>query len=111
MEEVVLKDILNLSYICDYYGLHEVASYWQKVVDINQWQNKRISELIVEKLFGTITGKKIAILGFSFKANTNDIRESPAITISKELMLEGCHLSIYDPKVNRSNFKCLGRNK
>ena len=50
------KDILNLSYICDYYGLHEVASYWQKVVDINQWQNKRISELIVEKLFGTITG-------------------------------------------------------
>ena len=94
------KDILNLSYICDYYGLHEVASYWQKVVDINQWQNKRISELIVEKLFGTITGKRIAILGFSFKANTNDIRESPAITISKELMLEGCHLSIYDPKVN-----------
>ncbi len=94
------KDILNLTYICEYYGLHEESSYWQKVVDINIWQNKRISELIVEKLFGTITGKKITILGFSFKANTNDVRESPAINICKELILEGCHLSIYDPKVS-----------
>ncbi len=94
------KDILNLTYICDYYGLHEVSSYWQKVIDINNWQNKRISELVVEKLFGTITGKKIAILGFAFKSNTNDIRESPAINICKELILEGCTLSIYDPKVS-----------
>ena len=94
------KDILNLTYICDYYGLHEVSAYWQKVIDINNWQNKRISELVVEKLFGTITGKKIAILGFAFKSNTNDIRESPAINICKELILEGCTLSIYDPKVS-----------
>ncbi len=94
------KDILNLSYICDFYGLHEVSAYWQKVVEINKWQNKRISELIVEKLFGTISGKKITILGFSFKANTNDIRESPAINICKELIIEGCHLSIFDPKVS-----------
>ena len=101
------KDILNLTYICDYYGLHEVSTYWQKVVDINNWQNKRISELIVEKLFGTITGKKICVLGFSFKANTNDIRESPAINICKELMLEGCNLSIYDPKVSMEQVKSV----
>ncbi len=106
------KDILNLTYICDYYGLHEVSSYWQKVVDINNWQNKRISELVVEKLFGTITGKKISIFGFAFKANTNDIRESPAINICKELMIEGCNLSIYDPKVNLDQIEIvLGPDK
>ena len=101
------KDILNLTYICEYYGLKEVASYWQKVVDINNWQNKRISELIVEKLFGTITGKKITILGFAFKANTNDIRESPAINICKELMLEGCHINIYDPQVSPTQIETV----
>tara|TARA_B100000963_G_scaffold279025_1_gene247479 strand:- start:20745 stop:22160 length:1416 start_codon:yes stop_codon:yes gene_type:complete len=101
------KDILNLTYICEYYGLKEVASYWQKVIDINNWQNKRISELIVEKLFGTITGKKITILGFAFKANTNDIRESPAINICKELMLEGCHIYIYDPQVSPNQIESV----
>ena len=105
------KDILNLTYICDHYGLSEVSNYWQKVIDINNWQNKRISELLVEKLFGTISGKKIGILGFAFKANTNDIRESPAINICKELILEGCTLSIYDPKVNINQIKSvLGAN-
>ena len=68
------KDILNLVYIYDYYGLHHEAKYWEKVVEINDWQKKRISNLIIEKLFGTVSGKKIAILGFSFKANTNDTR-------------------------------------
>ena len=94
------KDILNLIYICNHFGLNEVSNYWQKVVDINNWQKKRITNLIVEKLFGTITGKKIAILGFSFKANTNDTRESPAIYICKELIEEGGNLFIYDPKVS-----------
>ena len=106
------KDILNLTYICDYYGLKEVSAYWQKVIDINNWQNKRISEMVVEKLFGTITSKKIAILGFSFKSNTNDIRESPAINICKELMIEGCDLHVYDPKVNFEQIvSVLGESK
>tara|TARA_B100000212_G_C27383839_1_gene538253 strand:- start:4833 stop:6245 length:1413 start_codon:yes stop_codon:yes gene_type:complete len=94
------KDILNLIYICEYYGLHEVAAYWRVVIDLNTWQQKRISNKIVEKLFGTISGKKIAIFGFSFKANTNDTRESPAINICKDLMEEGAELQIYDPRVN-----------
>jgi UDPglucose 6-dehydrogenase len=95
------KDILNLIYICNHYGLYEVSSYWQKVVDINYWQQKRISELIVNKLFGTVSDKKICILGFSFKANTNDTRESPAISICNNLLEEGANLYIYDPKVNK----------
>ena len=94
------KDILNLIYICEYYGLYEVAAYWRVVIDLNTWQQKRISNKIVEKLFGTISGKKIAIFGFSFKANTNDTRESPAINICKDLMEEGAELQIYDPRVN-----------
>ena len=93
------KDILNLIYICNHYGLSEVSSYWQKVIDINNWQMERISNLIVEKLFGTIAGKKIGILGFSFKENTNDTRESPAIKICKDLIEEGANLHIFDPKV------------
>ena len=80
--------------------MNEVANYWQQVLNINNWQTSRISKIIIEKLFGTIAEKKIVILGFSFKANTNDTRESPAITICKELLIEGGNLFIYDPKVD-----------
>ncbi len=99
------KDLLNLVYICDYYGLKEVSRYWQKVIDINNWQRGRISGIVVEKLFGTISGKRIGILGFSFKANTNDTRESPAIEICKDLIEEGGELQIYDPKVSLINME------
>jgi len=95
------KDISNLVYISNHYGLFEVAEYWQKVLDINAWQQKRFVELIVKKMFGTISSKKIAILGFSFKANTNDTRESPAINICKKLIEEGAFLKIYDPQVKK----------
>ncbi len=94
------KDILNLVYICDHYGLKQVSSYWEKVVDINNWQSERILNVIIEKLFGTVSDKTISILGFAFKANTNDTRESPAIKICRGLLEEGCKLKIYDPKVS-----------
>ena len=93
------KDISNLIYICNHYGLSEVANYWENVIIINQWQQKRISKIIVDNLFGNLSEKKIVILGFAFKSNTNDTRESPAISICKDLLEEGCFLSIYDPKV------------
>ena len=83
------KDILNLVYLSEYYGLKEVAEYWQSVLRINDWQKERVSRIIVDKLFGTISGKSLAILGFSFKANTNDTRESPSIQIAKNLLEEG----------------------
>jgi UDPglucose 6-dehydrogenase len=93
------KDILNLVYLCTHYGLHEVAAYWQSVVELNAWQQHRIARLVVQKLFGTVTGKRIAILGFAFKADTNDTREAPAIRICQDLLEEGAQLAIYDPKV------------
>ncbi len=96
------KDISNLVYISNHYGLNEVAEYWQKVLTINSWQQKRFVELIVKKMFGTISSKIIAILGFSFKSNTNDTRESPAIFICKKLLEEGAFLKIYDPQVSES---------
>ena len=99
------KDILNLVYLSEYFGLPEVSQYWEEVIRMNQWQRRRISELIVSKLFGTITGKKIGILGFSFKANTNDTRDSSAIQISKDLLNEGCNLIIYDPKVEKKQIE------
>ena len=95
------KDILNLVYLCEFYKLNEVATYWQGVVDINNWQKLRIAKLIVDKLFGNVSEKKIAILGFSFKANTNDTRNSPAIDICNDLIENGAKLSIYDPKVSK----------
>ena len=95
------KDILNLVYLSEYFGLPEVSKYWMGVVSINNWQRRRIYELVVSKLFGTITGKKIGILGFAFKSNTNDTRESSAIQICKELLNEGSNLIIYDPKVTK----------
>ena len=99
------KDILNLVYICDHYGLKEISSYWEKVVHINSWQSERILNIIIEKLFGSVSDKIISILGLEFKANTNDIRESPAIKICKGLLEEGCNLQIYDPKVNQDQIE------
>ncbi len=99
------KDILNLVYICNHYGLPQVANYWQKVIEINNWQQKRISNIVVNKLFGTVSEKKIAILGFSFKSNTNDTRESPAISICRDLIEEGSNIYIYDPKVTKSQIE------
>jgi len=93
------KDILNLVYLCRHFGLPEVADYWESVVALNTWQQHRIARLVVERLFGTVTGKRLAILGFAFKADTNDTREAPAIRICRDLLEEGAHLAIHDPKV------------
>ena len=99
------KDILNLVYLSEYFGLPDVAEFWEGVVKLNDWHQDRISKLIIKKLFGTISGKTISILGFSFKANTNDTRESAAITICKELLIEGGNLKIYDPRVINENIE------
>ena len=99
------KDILNLVYLCEFYNLFEVARYWEQVVNINDWQKDRISKLIVNKLFGTVSNKKISILGFAFKANTNDTRNSPSIKICKDLIEEGAILSIFDPKVDKTQIE------
>ena len=94
------KDILNLVYLSEFFGLPEVANFWEGVVKLNNWHQHRISRLVVKKLFGTVSGKKISILGFAFKANTNDTRESAAIKICIDLLEEGAILSIHDPKVD-----------
>ena len=96
------KDVLNLVYLCGHYGLHEVAAYWQRVVDLNAWQQHRIAQLVVQRLFGTVTAKRIAVLGFAFKADTNDTREAPAIRICRDLLEEGAQLAIHDPKVSEA---------
>jgi UDPglucose 6-dehydrogenase len=82
--------------------LPEVADYWESVVALNTWQQHRIARLIVQRLFGTVTGKRLAILGFAFKADTNDTREAPAIRIASDLLEEGAQLAIHDPKVDPS---------
>ncbi len=96
------KDILNLVYICKSLGLQEVASYWEGIMKINDWQQDRIYKAVVDKLYGNISGKTIVILGFSFKANTNDIRNSPSIKISRKLLGEDAKLVISDPKVEKN---------
>ena len=92
------KDILNLVYISRSYGLTEVADYWERVVSMNEHQKSRFVQRIVKEMFNTVAGKKIALLGFAFKANTGDTRESPAIDITKKLLEERAIVSITDPK-------------
>jgi UDPglucose 6-dehydrogenase len=82
------KDILNLVYLCEHYGLPEVAAYWESVIKINEWQTTRSVKRVLRSLFNTITGKKIAVFGFAFKADTNDTRESPAHMVVRELLEE-----------------------
>jgi UDPglucose 6-dehydrogenase len=92
------KDILNLVYICHSYGLHEVAEYWESVVKINQWQQKRFIQNMLGSMFNTVAGKRIALFGFAFKANTGDTRESPALAITRGLLEERADVIITDPK-------------
>ena len=93
------KDILNLTYLCEHFGLPEVAAYWDQVIKMNDWQKSRFSEKIVKSLFNTVRGKRIAIWGFAFKKDTNDTRESASIYICRDLMMEGAQIALYDPRV------------
>ena len=95
------KDILNLVYLCKHYGLDEVAEYWHQVVKINDYQKDRFAQKIIDDFGGDLTGKKITILGWAFKANTNDSRESAAIFIAEKLYKAGATLEIYDPMVEK----------
>jgi len=92
------KDILNLVYLCRHYGLNEVADYWDSVVKINNFQKERFVINMLTTMFNTLVNKKICLLGFAFKANTGDTRESPAIYIAKRLIEEKAELVITDPK-------------
>ena len=94
------KDILNLVYIAKSYGLNEVADYWEQVIKMNDHQKNRFSSNIVKTLYNTISGKKIAFLGWAFKKDTNDTRESSAIYVANNLINEQAKISVYDPKVN-----------
>lgn len=95
------KDILNLVYIARSYGLTEVADYWEQVIIMNDHQKRRFAKNIVRTLYNTISGKKIAFLGWAFKKDTNDTRESAAIYVADDLLDENAHISVYDPKVSR----------
>ena len=95
------KDILNLVYLCEYYGLDEVAEYWHQVVKINDYQKNRFAQKIIDFFEGDLTGKTIAILGWAFKANTNDSRESPSIYVAEKLYNAGATLYIRDPLVTQ----------
>ena len=92
------KDILNLVYLCRHYGLSEVADYWESVVTINDYQQERFIRNMLEAMFNTLTGKRVCLWGFAFKANTGDTRDSPAIFIARRLLEERAELVISDPK-------------
>jgi len=93
------KDILNLVYLCQHFGLPEVAAYWESVVQMNDYQKRRFSARIVRTLFNTVADKKIAVFGFAFKKDTNDTRESAAINVCRDLLAEHANVVVYDPKV------------
>ncbi len=97
------KDILNLTYLCGHFGLPEVASYWSQVVEMNDYQKERFVGRILDNMFNTVSGKSIAILGYAFKKDTNDVRESPAIAVCRRLLEEKADLRIYDPKVKAAS--------
>ena len=99
------KDILNLVYLCEHFGLREVAQYWEQVVVMNDYQKRRFSERIVRTMFNTVSDKKIAVWGFAFKKDTNDTRESAAIHVCRDLLEERARLVIYDPRVPEAQIR------
>lgn len=97
------KDILNLVYLCETYGLNECAEYWNQVIIMNDFQKKRFTEKMVSSMFNTVTGKKIAILGYAFKKDTGDVRETPSMFVVRDLVLEQAKIHVYDPQVKRED--------
>ena len=93
------KDILNLAYLCEKFGLPEVSAYWESVVKMNDWQKQRFASRVVTALYNSVADKKIAVLGFAFKKDTNDTRESAAIAVCRSLLGEQAKVVVYDPKV------------
>jgi UDPglucose 6-dehydrogenase len=93
------KDILNLVYIAKSYGLNEVADYWEQVIIMNEYQKERFTNQMITALYNTVSDKKITFLGWAFKKDTNDTRESAAIRIADNLLNEQARISVYDPKV------------
>ena len=91
------KDILNLVYLCEHYGLPEVGRYWEQVVTMNEYQEARFASNMVASMFNTIAGKRVALFGAAFKANTNDTRESPSLEVCRELLEERADVVITDP--------------
>jgi UDPglucose 6-dehydrogenase len=91
------KDILNLVYLCEYYGLYEVAAYWEQVVKMNEYQKANFVSKMVDAMFNTVAGKRIALFGVAFKANTSDTRDSPALAVCRELLEERAQVVITDP--------------
>eukprot|EP00808_Paulinella_micropora_P012701 g31444.t1 len=96
------KDILNLVYLCESLNLPKVAEYWNQVVMMNNIQKERFAKNMISSMFNNVTGKKIAIFGFAFKANTGDTRETPALDVIKVLLEDRAKVAIYDPKVEKS---------
>ena len=92
------KDILNLVYLAEGYGLAEVAQYWEAVVRMNEWQEARFVRTMLANMFNTVAGKRIALFGFAFKADTGDTRESPALAVARDLLAERAHVVVTDPK-------------
>jgi UDPglucose 6-dehydrogenase len=92
------KDILNLAYLAETHGLREAADYWRQVVSFNDYQERRFVRAMVQAMFNTLSGKRIAIFGFAFKADTSDVRESPAIRVCQQLLEERAELAISDPQ-------------
>ncbi|MEO1032858.1 MAG: nucleotide sugar dehydrogenase [Bacteroidota bacterium] len=99
------KDILNLVYIARSYGLNAVADYWEQVIILNDHQKRRFSDNLISTLYNTVSGKKIAMLGWAFKKDTNDTRESAAIYVADHLLSEQAHIAVYDPKVSESRIQ------
>ncbi len=99
------KDILNLVYLCDYFGLHEVGEYWEQVIKINEWQKQRFVKQITKSMFNTVADKVVVVLGFAFKKDTNDTRESPAINVCSSLLDEHAKIIVHDPQVSSQIIK------
>ncbi len=99
------KDILNLVYLCEHFGLPEAAAYWEQVVSLNDYQKRRFVRRIINTLFNTVSGKRIAVLGFAFKKNTNDIRGSAAIQVCRDLLAEHAQVAVYDPEVSEEQIR------
>ena len=99
------KDIFNIVYLSESLHLYEVADYWRSIITMNEHQKHRFTKRIISCLYNNLTNKKIAVLGFAFKKDTNDTRESPAIRLVNNFIAERAQVAVYDPKVKEQQIR------
>jgi len=96
------KDIRAFVHRAGELGVEDAMSFLRHVDDVNQRQRERVVHLAQAMVDGDLAGARIAVWGAAFKPDSDDVRDSPALSIAGALSLRGAQVRVYDPRANQT---------